>query len=426
MTSSDQREAREGWEQVKRDLAAETYRLYVLDEFAYPLHWGWVDTDEVDRRLRDRPGTQHVVITGRNAPEKLVELRRPGDRDDQGQASDGRRPEGPEGHRVVRRFPGWSIAAPASGQRQDHRGHRPDGRLRRAGLARVAAQGRARTTSTRATTPSPPARGAQPRRVPVRGRARWRRCSHTAAAGWTSPWSRGSWACSTGRPAGELASTAQIAKLLRAPVVLVVDASSQSRSVAALVHGFASWDPQVRIGGVILNKVASDRHESMLREALDESGVPVLGILRRVPQTRTPSRHLGRCRWRNGDATRSMPSRALAAQVRAGCDLEGLLALAHSATPLGAEAWDPVYQAHAGHHQTSPEGPGPAHRRPRIAVAGGLAFTFSYAEHTELLTAAGADIVPFDPLHDEQLPEGTSGLVIGGGFPEVYAAGAVR
>jgi cobyrinic acid a,c-diamide synthase len=220
---------------------------------------------------------------------------------------------------------------------------------------------------------------------------------------------------------GELASTAQIAKLLRAPVVMVVDASSQSRSVAALVHGFASWDPQVRIGGVILNKVASDRHESMLREALDESGVPVLGILRRVPQTRTPSRHLGLVpvAERRRDAIDAV--RALAAQVRAGCDLEGLLALAHSATPLGAEAWDPVYQAHAGHHQTSPEGPGPAHRRPRIAVAGGLAFTFSYAEHTELLTAAGADIVPFDPLHDEQLPEGTSGLVIGGGFPEVYA-----
>jgi cob(I)alamin adenosyltransferase len=65
--------AREGWEQVKRDLAAETYGLYVLDEFAYPMHWGWVDTAEVVAVLRDRPGTQHVVITGRNAPEKLVE-----------------------------------------------------------------------------------------------------------------------------------------------------------------------------------------------------------------------------------------------------------------------------------------------------------------------------------------------------------------
>ncbi|GAA3239464.1 hypothetical protein GCM10020256_60570 [Streptomyces thermocoprophilus] len=66
--------AREGWEQVKRDLAAQTYKLYVLDEFAYPMHWGWVDTDEVISVLRERPGTQHVVITGRNAPEKLVDF----------------------------------------------------------------------------------------------------------------------------------------------------------------------------------------------------------------------------------------------------------------------------------------------------------------------------------------------------------------
>jgi cob(I)alamin adenosyltransferase len=65
--------AREGWEQVKRDLAAETYRFYVLDEFAYPLHWGWIDVEEVVRVLRERPGTQHVVITGRNAPQALLD-----------------------------------------------------------------------------------------------------------------------------------------------------------------------------------------------------------------------------------------------------------------------------------------------------------------------------------------------------------------
>jgi cob(I)alamin adenosyltransferase len=70
---SSEEAAREGWEQVKRDLAAQTYGLYVLDEFAYPMHWGWVDVDEVVAVLRDRPGTQHVVITGRNAPEKLIE-----------------------------------------------------------------------------------------------------------------------------------------------------------------------------------------------------------------------------------------------------------------------------------------------------------------------------------------------------------------
>ncbi|MBZ4017705.1 cob(I)yrinic acid a,c-diamide adenosyltransferase [Streptomyces purpurogeneiscleroticus] len=71
---SSEEAAREGWEQVKRDLAAESYKLYVLDEFAYPMHWGWIDTDEVIDVLRNRPGTQHVVITGRNAPEKLVDF----------------------------------------------------------------------------------------------------------------------------------------------------------------------------------------------------------------------------------------------------------------------------------------------------------------------------------------------------------------
>ncbi|MFE5880268.1 cobyrinate a,c-diamide synthase [Streptomyces hydrogenans] len=209
---------------------------------------------------------------------------------------------------------------------------------------------------------------------------------------------------------GELASTAQVAKLLRAPVVLVVDASSQSRSVAALVHGFASWDPQVRLGGVILNKVASDRHEELLREALEESGVPVLGVLRRAPAVATPSRHLGLIPVAERQAQAVDAVAAQAEQVRNGCDLEGLLALARSAPPLDAEAWAP------------PAAPPPTGRRPVVAVAGGAAFTFSYAEHGELLRAAGAEVVTFDPLRDESLPEGTSGLVIGGGFPEMYAA----
>ncbi|MFI1679971.1 cobyrinate a,c-diamide synthase [Streptomyces sp. NPDC020607] len=224
---------------------------------------------------------------------------------------------------------------------------------------------------------------------------------------------------------GELASTAHVAKLLRAPVVLVVDASSQSRSVAALVHGFASWDPEVRVAGVILNKVGSDRHEALLREALDEAGVPVLGALRRAAQVQTPSRHLGLVpvAERRGDAVESVA--ALASRVREGCDLDALLALARSAPSLSGEAWDPVAAV-------SPASPSPSSSagraassatpgRPLVAVAGGPAFTFSYAEHTELLAAAGADVVTFDPLHDEQLPDGTAGLVIGGGFPEVYA-----
>lgn len=213
---------------------------------------------------------------------------------------------------------------------------------------------------------------------------------------------------------GELASTAHVAKLLRAPVVLVVDASSQSRSVAALVHGFASWDPRVRIGGVILNKVGSDRHEELLREALDESGVPVMGVLRRAEQVAVPSRHLGLVpvAERRGDAVAAVA--AMREQVMAGCDLDALLALARSAPSVAGEVWD------AAGAVAACGGPVPGAEGVRVAVASGAAFTFSYAEHSELLTAAGAEVVPFDPLRDEALPEGTRGLVIGGGFPEVY------
>ncbi|MEY9944163.1 cobyrinate a,c-diamide synthase [Kitasatospora sp. GAS1066B] len=210
---------------------------------------------------------------------------------------------------------------------------------------------------------------------------------------------------------GELASTAHVAKLLRAPVVLVVDGSSQSRSVAALVHGFASWDPQVRLAGVILNRVASDRHEELLREALEEgAGVPVLGAVRRTASVATPSRHLGLVPVveRSTQAVRAVAD--MGELIAASVDLDAVLALARSAPPLTAAAWDPAAEVRAV--------PG----RPRIALAAGAAFSFSYAENAELLTAAGAEVLPFDPLHDAALPDGTSGLVIGGGFPEVYAA----
>ncbi|MGW4289409.1 cobyrinate a,c-diamide synthase [Streptomyces sp. NPDC004673] len=228
---------------------------------------------------------------------------------------------------------------------------------------------------------------------------------------------------------GELASTAQVAKLLRAPVVLVVDASSQSRSVAALVHGFASWDAGVRIGGVILNKVGSSRHEALLREALDEAGVPVLGALRRASQVETPSRHLGLVpvAERGADAVSAVA--AMGAQVAAGCDLDAVMALARGAGALSGGGWSaaealslPTHDHPSRLAERRGDDNDAVRQRPVIALAGGPAFTFSYAEHAELLDAAGADVVTFDPLRDERLPEGTRGLVIGGGFPEVFAS----
>jgi cobyrinic acid a,c-diamide synthase len=168
--------------------------------------------------------------------------------------------------------------------------------------------------------------------------------------------------------------------------------------------------------------VASDRHEVLLREALDSAGVPVLGVLRRAPQVDTPSRHLGLVPVAERRAAAVEAVAAMASQVEAGCDLPALVALARSAGTLSCAAWDAAGvlapAAEPPMNAAPPPDAGPA---PRVAVAGGPAFSFSYAEHAELLTAAGAEVVPFDPLRDEHLPDDARGLVIGGGFPEVYA-----
>ncbi|MGY1711512.1 cobyrinate a,c-diamide synthase [Geodermatophilus sp. SYSU D00758] len=205
------------------------------------------------------------------------------------------------------------------------------------------------------------------------------------------------------------ASTAHVARLLRAPVVLVVDASAQAQSVAALVHGFATYDPTVRIGGVVLNRVGSDRHEEILRDALGGSGVPVLGAVRRLAELGTPSRHLGLVPAAERSAEALATVGRLGEVVAGAVDLDAVLRLARSTPDLAAVPWDPAAEVT------------PVPGRPRVAVAGGAAFTFGYAENAELLEAAGAEVVPVDPLRDEALPGGTAGLVVGGGFPEVHA-----
>ncbi|WP_238019846.1 cobyrinate a,c-diamide synthase [Dactylosporangium sp. AC04546] len=207
---------------------------------------------------------------------------------------------------------------------------------------------------------------------------------------------------------GEFGSTAHVARLLAAPVVLVVDATAQARSIAAVVHGFRSFGDGIHIAGVILNRVGSDRHEQILRDACAEVGTPVLGVLRRHDAVAAPSRHLGLVPVveRAAEATASVE--ALAALVTASVDLDAVHAVASGAMPLGAAAW-------------SPSTMDPVAGRPVVAVAGGPAFSFSYAETVELLTAAGAEVSIVDPLHAERLPPGTRALVVGGGFPEVYS-----
>ncbi|MEV4630087.1 cobyrinate a,c-diamide synthase [Micromonospora sp. NPDC049523] len=225
----------------------------------------------------------------------------------------------------------------------------------------------------------------------------------------------------------ETDSTAAVATELRAPVVLVVDVAAMGQSVAALVHGFRAYDEMLWLGGVILNRVASDRHEQLLRDALDDIGVPVFGALRRhqLPAV-LPSREHGvvPVLQQGVDAYRGV--RRLGEAISGTVDLDRLLSLAHSAPRLGVEPWsaaDALAQV-SGAGQPGPSGaPVGANggRRPVIALAGSKALSYSYPETVELLAAAGAEVVPFDPLVDEELPEGTDALVVGGGLPESYA-----
>jgi cobyrinic acid a,c-diamide synthase len=219
---------------------------------------------------------------------------------------------------------------------------------------------------------------------------------------------------------GTPSSTADVARLLDAPVVLVVDAGAMSGSVAALVHGFATFDTSVRLGGVVLNRVGSPAHEVQLREALAPLGLPVLGALSRDDRLTWRDRHLGLVPVAERPAAVTEALDRLATAVAEQIDLEAVVRLAESApsVPVGEVPLP-------GPSGEDSAGPGAGHSRRetlRVAVAAGAAFTFTYTDTLEALAAAGAEPVPFDPLRDEALPEEVDGLIAGGGFPEVYAA----
>lgn len=208
-------------------------------------------------------------------------------------------------------------------------------------------------------------------------------------------------------------STAHVATLLDAPVVLVVDAAGHSQSLAALLHGFVGYEPSIRIAGVILNRVGSPRHEWVLRQACARVGMRVLGVLRRDNRLSVPSRHLGLipAAERSTEAVDAVA--AMSEMVGAALDLEAIVEVARSGGRAISAPWSPA-------DAIGDSGERAATTRPVVALAAGAAFTFGYAEHTELLRAAGAQVVEFDPLVD-RLPDGSAGLVVGGGFPEEHA-----
>jgi cobyrinic acid a,c-diamide synthase len=243
---------------------------------------------------------------------------------------------------------------------------------------------------------------------------------------------------------GELASTAHVAKLLDAPVLLVLDAASMARSAAAIVHGYMTFDPDVEIAGVIVNKVGSDHHVELLREAIEPLGVPVVGALRRDDRVAAPERHLGLVPAGEREARTRAAIEALREAVLARVDLDAILALARSAPPLAGEPWSPALERPASFaaslsssqrlavsssrldtaRQLAKDTPDAASApaSATIAIARGSAFSFHYEENLELLCAAGATLAAFDPTRDSALPEGSTALILAGGFPEIFGS----
>jgi cobyrinic acid a,c-diamide synthase len=197
-------------------------------------------------------------------------------------------------------------------------------------------------------------------------------------------------------------STAQLAALTGWPVVLVVDCGGMGASVAALAQGFAGFHPAVSLAGVILNNVAGARHEGLLREACEAAKLTVFGALHRTAALQRPSRHLGLVQA--GEDTDLEQFLNVAAAAVAGFDLGALRAAARPARLAAGQV--------------------PAPLRPlgqRIAVAGDLAFAFAYPLLLEGWRRAGAELLPFSPLHDEAPDAAADAVYLPGGYPELHA-----
>jgi cobyrinic acid a,c-diamide synthase len=197
-------------------------------------------------------------------------------------------------------------------------------------------------------------------------------------------------------------STAHIARILNLPVALVLDCSGMSSSIAAIAYGYANLDPQVNIVGVILNKVASDRHLELLTTALEKIKMPILGVLRRNSQVNLPDRHLGLIPALEVSNLHQV-FKSLTNLVKA-FDWNQLLPLIENPTPHTS--------------QSIIDNPRP---KIRIAIAQDQAFNFYYQDNLDILSELGAELVSWSPIKDQSIPDDIQGLYFGGGFPEIFA-----
>ena len=204
----------------------------------------------------------------------------------------------------------------------------------------------------------------------------------------------------------EEASTAEMARILKAPVLLVVDAHGAARSVAAVVLGFKKFDARISLAGVILNRVAGEKHAKMCQEAIEiNTGVPVLGAIPFEESIKLPERHLGLI----PAPERSIPITYLSNLTRIITDHVDLARLIEAARNC-PELTEP--KSIIENREIA---------KIKLSVAFDEAFNFYYQDALDYLDQQGFEIKSFSPLHDETLPIGTSGIYIGGGFPEVYA-----
>ncbi|MDI6817320.1 MAG: hydrogenobyrinic acid a,c-diamide synthase (glutamine-hydrolyzing) [Actinomycetota bacterium] len=199
-------------------------------------------------------------------------------------------------------------------------------------------------------------------------------------------------------------STADVARIIKSPIILIIDASNMTRSIAPLLQGFLNFEPDVMVSGVVLNKVAGARHESKLRTAISTyTDIEVIGAIPRSPEIGIIQRHLG-LKPAKEDAQAMSTIESIGAMVEEYVDLDKVIAIARAASEL---QWVELPQIPVASTQV------------RIGIAQDKAFTFYYPENLEALAEAGAELIPFSPLHDESLPE-VDALYIGGGFPEVF------
>jgi cobyrinic acid a,c-diamide synthase len=199
-----------------------------------------------------------------------------------------------------------------------------------------------------------------------------------------------------------ISSSAAIARLLKAPVALVIDAKAMGESAAALALGYQMYDKEIDFAGVLVNRLGSQSHQSIVSEALKNRGIPVLGCVRRDDSLKMPERHLGLTPVEENDA-RALVEK-LGAEISRQIDVDALFTIAKKAAPFTAQ---PKVQAVSA-------------SRVRLGVAEDEAFSFYYPESLAVLTKHGAELVQFSPLSDKELPK-VDGLLFGGGFPEMFA-----